>query len=307
MEIWTILNSVFSLFFIILVGVYANKKEIITLQINKALTDILIRISLPFMIISSFVFTYDHIIKLNIIKTFYYSIVTYILMIIISYLFLIPVKQDKKTILHFANVFPNTGYVGFPILYSLYGSEGIIYGSIFNMFFVVFVWTYGIFLFEGGFKRNELKSEIKKVLLNPSIIAVFIGIILMTFNIKLHEAIYSSIKSIGNTTGPLSMLIIGGILSNIKIKKYLKDFTIYYGIFTKLICIPAIIYCISLLLVEKSAAANTVIIMTGMPASAMTSILADNYNKKSEYAAIIVSLTTLFSLITAPILLKIIM
>lgn len=307
MEISAIIDSVMSLFIMILVGVYGSKKKIITSEMNKGLTDILIQIALPFMIVTSFIFTYDNTIKSNVIKTFYYSFIAYILMTAVSYLLLLPVKNDKKTILHFGNVFTNTGYVGFPILSSIYGAEGVIYGSIFNMFFVIFVWTYGLILFKGNFQRKELKEEIRKVIFNPSIIAVFIGIIIMVFNIQLPNALSSGIKGIGNITGPLSMIIIGVILSNVKIRNHLRDWTIYYGITTKLVIIPIVIYFISLLIGDASKAVNTVIIMAAMPASAMTSILAESFDKEKEYAAVLVSVTTLLSLITVPILLKIIM
>ncbi|MDR7856778.1 AEC family transporter [Tissierella sp.] len=306
MKTSAIIDSVLSLFIMILVGVYGRKKKIITSEMNKGLTDILIQIALPFMIVTSFIFTYDNNIKTNVINTFYYSLIAYIVMAASSYLLLLPVKNHKKTILHFGNVFTNTGYVGFPILNSIYGTEGVIYGSIFNMFFVIFVWTYGLILFKGNFEKKELKTEIKKVLLNPSIIAVFIGIIIMIFDIQLPGAISSSMKSIGNITGPLSMIIIGSILSNVKIRKHLRDWTIYYGITTKLIIIPIIIYFISLLVGDTSKAVNTVIIMTAMPASAMTSIFAESFDKEKEFAAFLVSATTLLSLITIPLLLKII-
>ncbi|MDF2545934.1 MAG: permease [Anaerosolibacter sp.] len=307
MELSVILESVISLFIVILVGIYASKKNIITEKINKGLIDILIQIALPFMILSSFIYTYDNTIKSNVIKTFYYSMIAYIIMIIFSYLILLPIKNDKKTILHFANVFMNTGYVGFPILNSIYGTEGVVYGSIFNMFFVIFLWTYGIILFKGKLEKDELKAELRKILLNPSILAVCIGILIMIFDIQFSGAILSSIRSIGNITGPLSMIIIGVILSNTKIKKYLSDWTIYYGLTTKLIIIPAVMYLLSLLAKDTSKAINTVIIMTAMPASAMTAILAENFEKEKEYAAVVVSVTTLLSLITVPILLKIIL
>lgn len=70
MEVSAIAESVFSLFIIILVGVYGSKKNIITPEINKGLTDILIKIALPFMIVSSFIFTYDDTIRTNVLKTF---------------------------------------------------------------------------------------------------------------------------------------------------------------------------------------------------------------------------------------------
>lgn len=129
----------------------------------------------------------------------------------------------------------------------------------------------------------------------------------MVFNIQLPNFLISSMKSIGNMTGPLSMLIIGVILSKVKIKEHLKDWTLYYGITTKLVIIPIIIYLISIPLVGLSKAIITVIIMTAMPASAMTSIFAESYDKEKEYAAVLVSVTTLLSLITVPLLLKIIM
>lgn len=307
MNLSVTLESVISLFIMILTGVYGSKRKIITAKMNKGLVDILIQIALPFMILSSFIYTYDPTIKANVTKTFYYSIAAYIIMIIVSYLLLLPIRDDKKTILHFANVFVNTGYVGFPILNSVYGPEGVIYGSIFNMFFVILLWTYGLILFKGNLEKKELKMELKKIVLNPSIIAVCLGIIIMVFNINLPRPLLSSINSIGNITGPLSMIIIGVILSNVKIKKYLRDWTIYYGIAVKLIIIPVVIYLISLLVIGTSKAINTVIIMSAMPASAMTSILAESFDKEKEYAAVVVSVTTLLSLVTVTFLLRIIL
>ncbi|WP_313370839.1 AEC family transporter, partial [Sedimentibacter sp.] len=154
MDTSAITESVFSLFIIMLVGVYASKKNIITQEINKGLTDILIKIALPFMIVSSFIFTYDESIKANVLATFYLSLGAYAIMAAVSIILLLPVKNDKKTVLHFANVFVNTGYIGFPVLNSIYGYEGVIYGSIFNLFFVIFLWTYGILLYKGKLDKG---------------------------------------------------------------------------------------------------------------------------------------------------------
>lgn len=297
-DVSVVIESIVSLFIMILVGVYARRKNIITDEINKGLVDILIQIALPFMIISSFLHTYDSTIKANVIKTAYFSLGAYILMAVISSLLLKPIKNDKRTILHFANVFVNTGYVGFPILNSMYGPEGVVYGSIFNMLFVLFIWTYGIVLFKGRLKAEEIKQELKKVFLNPSILAVCAGLVILSFDLKLPSAIIFASRGMGNLTGPLSMIIIGGILSKVKIKKYLRDWTIYYGVAIKLVIIPMIIYLASLLVGSSSIVINTVIIMTALPASAMTSIFAESFDKEKEYAAFFVSATTLLSLFT---------
>lgn len=305
-EVQTVTKSIISLFLIMLIGIYGSKKEIITTKVNKALIDILLRMILPIMIFSSFTFTYNETIKNNVIKTFFYSLAAYIIVAIISRILTIPIKNEKKIILHFANVFTNTGYIGFPILNVVYGPEAVVYGSIFNMFFVIFLWTYGIKIFKGTMKRKELRQEIGKVLLNPSVIAVYLGIIMMIFDIRLPDIIASSVDSIGSMTSPLSMIIVGAIFSKVKIKNYLNDWTIYYGIFTKIILIPAILYIISLLINDRSMVANSVIILVAMPPAAMTSIFAEYFNIKRDYATIVMVVTTILSVFTLPILLRII-
>lgn len=300
-----VLKSVISLFLIMLVGVYGSKRNIITPEINKALINILIEIALPFMIFASFIFTYDETIKFNVLKTFIYSPLAYIIMAIVSFVLLIPINKDKKIILHFSNIFTNTGYIGFPILNAMYGPEAVIYGSVFNMFFVIFLWTYGIFLFTGSIDQNNLKKELLKILLNPSILAVILGILVMIFDILIPELLLITIKSVGNITGPLSMIIVGATLAKVKFKNSLKDWTIYYGMSTRLIIIPLVIYLVSILIGDRGIVSNAVIVMSAMPAASMTSILAENYEMKEDYAAIIVLLTTVSALFTIPFLVKI--
>lgn len=302
MEISVVINGVISLFLIMLLGVYGSKRNIITDEINRGLTEILLKITLPLMIVSSFVFTFDESMEKNITKTFIYAFLTFVIVAIISYLFLIPIKSKKRKILQFANVFSNCGFIGFPIMESIYGFEGVIYTSIFNMYFAIFTWTYGIMIFTG---KVTLK-EIKKVLLNPCVIAVYLGVFIMKFNIQVPVVIYSTIKIVGSMTSPLSMIIVGVILSKANIKENLKDWTIYYGSIIKLLIIPILLYLITLIINDNSKVANTMLILSAMPAAAMTSILAENFNKEKEYAAVIVFFTTLISLITFPIILKLI-
>lgn len=298
MEISVVFNSIISLFIMIAVGFYSRKRDIITEEMCKGLVNILIQIALPFMIFTSFLNIQSSSVRENVIKTIYYSLGAYVLMGASSYLLLLPVKNDKKTVLHFANIFVNTGYVGFPILDSLYGPEGIIYGSIFNMFFVIFVWTYGVILYKGRLGGGELLQEIKRTLLNPSILAVCVGLLVMFLNIKIPEVLISASKGIGNLTVPLSMMIIGSTLSKVKLNTYLREWSIYYGALIKLIIIPMIVYLAARMIGPFSIASKTVVIMSALPASAMTSILADSYNKEKEYAAFVVSATTLLSLFT---------
>ena len=303
MDLTVIINKVISLFLIMIIGVYGSKKKIITPMINKGLTNILLEITLPCLVISSFIFDMDNQLKNNIIKCFIYSPIVLITTTFISYIALFPIKSDKKIIMQFANVFSNCGFIGFPIIYSIFGGEGVIYASIFNMFFTIALWSYGIILFNGNIEKKDLK----KVFLNPSIIAVIIGLIILIFNISIPEVVYSTLDLVGGVTSPLSMIIIGVILGNSNILNYLRDYTIYYSSILKLLVLPVVLIIISKIINDNSIVVKTLTIITAMPAAAMTSILAEKFDKEKEYSAVIIFITTLFSLITFPLLLKFIL
>lgn len=299
----TVFYSVISLFLIMLVGVYGSKLKIISPELNNGLIKFLLNITLPFMVISSFTFSFDTSIKSNVVKGFYYSLIAYIILIFLSLLFLIPVKGDKKTIIHFANVFTNTGYIGFPVLNTIYGPEGVVYGSIYNMFFILFLWTYGIMLFKGHMQKDELKKEIIRTLLNPSIIAVIIGVTMIMLDIKIPQILLGSINSVGSISAPLSMIIIGSTLSNGKFGNSFKDWTLYYGLLIKMAIIPLTLILISLAL-NRTIVINSIIIIASMPAATMTSIFAETFNKEKNFAMVIVLMSTLLSIFTIPMLVR---
>ncbi|WP_066895220.1 AEC family transporter [Clostridium nigeriense] len=293
-----IVKEITSLFLIMLIGVYGKRKNIINEEINIGLRKILLEITLPLLVINSFSFDFQDEMKRNILIAFIYSIAFFIIATIISYIFLIPIKGDKKRILHFANVFSNCGFIGFPVINNLYKAEGMVYGSIFNMVFTIFLWTYGIIIFSN--KIN--KKNIKKVFSNPSIVAAYIGISMMLLNIKPPSFILESMKMVGNMTTPISMIIVGGILAKVKVRDLFKEVSIYYGAVIKLILIPLTLYIIKLFLKDNSTIINTIIILQAMPAAAMTSIFAANFNKEKEYSAVVVFLSTLLSIITIPLI-----
>lgn len=295
-------EGIVSLFILMIIGIYARKKDIITDEINKGLTDILLKISLPLLIISSFNITYSDELKLNVMKSFYYSIITFVISVIVSKILLKLIKSNNKYILQFSNVFSNCGFVGFPIIEGIYGKEGLIYASVFNMIFTIFVWTYGVSLFTGGIS----KENIKKVISNPSIIAVCIGMLIMIFKINLPSIILNPIETVGSITSALSMLIVGAIIANINIKDYIKDLSLYYGVVIKLLIIPILIYFVLLLLPGPLKVIKVMVLLSAMPTAAMAPIFAESFEKDRGYASVLLFLTTLFSVISFPIMIVII-
>lgn len=296
----TIIGSVVSLFLILIVGVYASKKDIITPDINKALIDILMKLTLPLLILSSYMSGFDVRVKHNVYQAFYYSLITHVLLFAISYVLLIPIKDNKRDVMNFSNIFTNTGFIGFPLLSAIYGSEGVIYGTAYNMIFNFFIWSYGVMLYKGNEKNNSIKKEMLNVLKNPIIISIFIGLFIMIFSIDIPRVLYSSIKLVGDITGPLSMIVVGVILSGVKFKESMKDWKVYYGVISKLLIVPLFILIFFYLIGEFSLVTNSIILQVAMPTATLASIFAEKYNKELDFSTILVVLTTLFSVLTIP-------
>ena len=156
------------------------------------------------------------------------------------------------------------------------------------------------------FSDKVSKKNMKQVLLNPAIIAVYLGIPIMLLNIKLPSFLLDTTKIVGDMTAPTSMIIVGSILSKVKIKDVFKEISIYYGALIKLIIIPLGLLVIKKALNDNTTIINTIIVIQAMPAAAMTSIFAADFNKEKEYASIVLFITTLLSIITIPIMSKII-
>lgn len=300
MVVDTVIEQIISLVIVALIGLYGAKKGIIDERMSQGLTRILLEISVPLLIVSSFGFKFTPEIANNVKKAFIYSLIIFLLTPLMIKPLIAMIKKDVRKILEFSLVFSNCAFMGFPVAYSVFGAEGVIYASIFNMFFNFFAWTYGIMLYNDVTDFKEARTVLK----NPGIISCVIGLIVFRFSITIPPVLLDTMKMVGGLTTPLSMLIIGSLLARTNFKKYIKDPSVYYGSFIRLILIPAVLYLIAGLIKDTSTVVKTIILMQAMPAATLTSIFAERFNKNQEYSAFLVSFSTILCVITIPLIMK---
>lgn len=299
-----VINQVLILFLIIGVGYAARKIGILNKELNKGFSDLLLKVTLPFMIVGSFNHKFSPEMMKNIKSIFIYSLLIHILLIPLSKAFYIkfPKEKDKKDILRFVTVFSNCGFMGYPVLQSIYGNIGILYASVFNIPFTVFSWTYGVMLFT----RDKESRSFKKVMTNPGIIAVIVGIAIFLFSIRLPYALMSTLNLVGSITTPVSMLLIGSMLAEVKFSDIFKETSIYYASVIRLLVVPIIIYYVMNLCGIDKFLINIAVIVEAMPAAAICSIFAESYSKNPKYASQSVFITTMLSIVTIPFILMLI-
>lgn len=297
-----VINQVLILTFLMIIGIILRKVKIITDEVNKGLSNILMDVTLPLMIIYSFSFKFSMDMLKNSLMIIFYSFLIHIVLIILSKILYFKFPESKKNVLKFSTVFSNCGFIGYPVLQGLYGKIGVFYTSIFTIPFNIFMWSYGVMLFTG---KKDIKS-IKKNLINGPMICIFLGLIIFLFSIKLPYPVLQTLKSAGDMTTPISMFIIGSMLADVKLKDVFKGFDIYFMNFIKLIIVPLLTFVILKLLGADKTLIYMCVILEAMPTATLVGVFAEKYNGDKTAASKCAFLSTILSMVTIPVIIQII-
>lgn len=295
----TVFNQVLMLFLIMFVGFIAKKADIINNTVSKKLSELLLKITNPLLVLSSFQVDFSRDILNNIIIVFLFAVIVNTVSILLGQLLFVKHEAERKKIMKFSAVYSNCGFMGFPVLESLFGKTGILYGSIFVAVFNIFLWTNGVAIFSSKGKLD--KASLKKIALNPGIITVLIGIILFAFSVRLPGPVAKAVDLVGSMTIPLSMLLVGAVVAECKFKELLKGWDLYYISAIRLILIPLAAFAALKILDIPKLLLTVCVLLAAMPAAATTTIFAELYDSDSKFASRVVVFTTLSSIVTLPL------
>lgn len=293
-----IINQVIILTIIMFVGVYARKVNIINKETEKSLSEFLINISLPLLILSSFNYSYSAQMLEKAKLIFIYSVIIHISLIIISNPLSHKFPNNIKKVLRFVIIFSNCGFMGYPVLEGLFGKIGVFYGAIFNIPFNIFMFGYGVMLFTG---EKDIKT-FKKVLVHPGIIATLLGILMFVFSIKLPYPLYTAVSHVGSMTTPLSMIIVGSMLAEIKFKEIFTGVVVYYACAIRLLVVPFIILIVMKYLKIDQQLMQISVIIEAMPAAVLATVFAEKYGADTMLASKCVFISTMISMVTIPLI-----
>lgn len=271
----------------------------------------------PVLIITSFQSKeYVPALGLNILYVAAFALLAHLIMFaLLKLIFFKRSKEDKIRIVRYAGVFSNCGFMGFPFLQSLFSGgellpEIMIYGAVVIAVFNVLNWTFGVYILTGDVRE----ISVKKILLNPVIISVFIGVFLFfvlkkplvalategTFCYNALSKLMQSLNFISDTVTPLSMTVIGIKLANINLRQLLFDGWGYVSAALKLILMPMVVLLSVAFLPIDVTVKYTLFFLLGMPSATSTAMFAVKFGKDADFASVCVLLSTVLSIVTIP-------
>ncbi len=295
--------SVAKLFLMLFAGFIARKSGVIDQYVTKGLSALLIKVTLPALIFTSMQreFSAELLRESYIITALSFGVYgIYFIIALITGKLLRSGSRDRG-VYQFSILFSNVAFMGFPVLSSVYGEESIFYAAMFNIPFHFFVFTLGVYLMTRG-HEGDAKFDLS-LLFSPGIAATILGFIFFVFSIKVPGIIFDPVKLIGDITVPLSMITVGSMLTEIHLKELMAGWRVYFISCMRLILLPFIVFLFVILFTDNPMIISVAVVIAAMPVAVNAPLIAQEYGGNSSLASRLVFVSTLFSLVTLPLVL----
>jgi len=290
------------LFIMMALGFILLKCKIVEASSKKSLSNMLVYVITPCVIVNSYFTDYDSEILHNLLITLLISFIVMTIGIIIVFLLTIFCRTDQKPILRFAGMFSNSAFMGFPLIEALFGSEWLIYASSFLSIFNIYVWTLGIIIID---KQAKALAVVKNIVTSPAIIALVIGLIVFLCRIPVPQIISKPIEYVAAMNTPLAMIITGMIIASSNIKATLKNVWLWLTVCLRLVIIPAVslgvIVLINTFCQIETVVLQVVYLLACCPCASITSAFAVRFGYNEDVGACSVVFSTILSIITLPL------
>ena len=293
-----IVEKIIMMFLILILGVVCYHKKFLDDTVTVKLSNFLLMIVNPLVIFVSYQMDFDEALLRNLGITLGLSAIAFVVQIVLIHL-LIPKKGNwNADIERLSAIYGNCGFIGIPLISSLFGREGVFYMTAYLTVFYLFFWTHGVIIMAG---KTDVKSTLKN-LLSPAIIGVVLGLVCFLATLRLPSVIVDAMDSVGSMNTPLAMLVAGATLGKSNLITCLRNKRTYWICALKLVLVPAAAMVILLPFAVPETVAVTLLVASACPIGACCTMFALKYKNDGQYASEMFAVSTVLSAVTIPLL-----
>jgi len=300
MNLTQLTTQIALMFILMLVGLMINKLGFMHAQTSSDLTNILLYIVSPCLIVQAFEqhFSADRLQMLG--RVLLGIIIIYVLMIIVTQLLFKRVSDPNlRRIMRYGSVYSNAGFMGIPLTSSLFGSTGVFFAVASLAAFNIFSWTHGITLFTG--RQGNRRDNLKQIVLNPNIIAIVLGLLLFVTSFQLPTIANSTIKYVSSINTPLSMIVIGNSLAAVKFNRESLNQRLWWPLLFRNLLFPVIDIVILRAFGISGIPLYTTVLMAACPVAGNVVLFTRKAHGDPSPAVTLMSISTIFSVATIPV------
>lgn len=292
--VFIVLRQSIIMFVYMAIGGLLFQKGLITKEGSKSLANLLLYAVLPCVVVKSFCVARTPERVSGLLVSFLAALGILLLAMAVSHLLF-----KKNPIDDFGAAFSNAGFMGFPLVAAVQGSEAIFYAAGFVALLNALQWTYGQSLISGDPSYRSPKAILK----NPLVLSLLLGILIFYFEIPMPAIASDLLAALSALNAPLAMVILGVYLAQTDPKTLFNDLHLYVVAAARLVLIPLLTArMLKLLPAQYAAIATTLVIVAAAPIGSNVAVYAQKLGKDYAYAVRGVCLSTLLSAITMPLL-----
>ena len=288
------------LFIIVILGYVACKLGYMGDKFDKKLSSIVVDITCPLLVLSS-VMGDELPDRTLILPLLGVGFLTYILLLIFGFWVprLITKNHDDQGMIGFALMFANVGFIGYPIVSSIFGPHAVFYAALLNMPNTFFIFTAGVMLIKGEY---SLKQFNPKVLVSPAMLGAFLAAIIVALGIHTPDIIARPVTMVGNITVPAALMIIGSSMAKLPIREIIGSTKVYITALLRLTVVPLSIYFLFKVCGVSDQVNNINTVVIAMPVASFGTMFCLKYGRNPSLITETTFITTLGSIITIPLI-----
>ena len=293
----------FTLFALVVVGYVAGKLGYLGGDFDRQLSRLVINITCPALILSSAMTgelpDRQFILPLLLISTLTYIVLTAVAFFLPRYL---TKHREDEGAIGFALMFGNVGFMGYPVVASIFGHEAVFYAAVLNVVNTFAVFTVGTVLITG---KNEVEGSRfeKKVLYSTPMLAAYLTMLIVALRIdNIPDYVSQPLTMLGNITVPAALLIIGSSMSQLSLRSLMGNATVYMTTALRLAILPLAVHGLMTALGFSPFVVNINTVVIAMPVATYGTILCLKYEKDTTMITEVTFITTLLSMLTIPLL-----
>src|SRR5262245_32799428 len=285
---------------LVAVGFLLGKIKLLDENFNKSAVNLLLSVLMPAALFSAFPPSYNTEDLNNFFLGLLGGVLVLGLAIILSRLLFnrALIKSDHRFASQFAFIFNNATFLGFPIISETFGSQGLIPFCGFIIVFNIALFSYGVFLFQRKFSLKDLATTAA----NPNILATLAGLTVFLLALPLPTFLTDSVRLLGQTTTPLSLLCIGFMLSSARLADLIKRPRLLITAALQLTLGPLATFFILKLFGFPPLLIIILTLVQALPTATSLALFAEKYHGDQGDTSELVVASTLLSCATLPLI-----
>lgn len=295
-----IVTQMMILFILVVVGYYLSKQNLMDADFDRKLSGIVINVTCPSLILSSVMgdtLPDKHLI----LPLLFVGFATYVILIGGAFLLprYFPVRSADRGIYSFMLAFGNVGFIGYPIVASIFGANAVFYASILNVPSTLLIFVFGTLFISG--EEGKMRFD-WRTLYCPAMVASYLSILIVVTGWVPPKVISTPFVLLGNITVPAALLIIGSSIARVSVRSMFGNSSIYLMSALRLMLVPLLILFLSRLCGVDETIANINVVLAAMPVASYGTLFCIQYEKGEVIMAEGTFITTLLSVVSIPLL-----